>query len=115
MTASTRIDRDALARTLDQQLHVITRKQAAAAGLTKHALQHRLRLEGPWRVLLPGVYLAATGTPTLLQEEMAPLPLWGPGRLNPGVAGGREPHPRGPATQNNGRLIPASRKHRDTA
>jgi len=115
MTASTRIDRDALARTLDQQLHVITRKQAAAAGLTKHALQHRLRLEGPWRVLLPGVYLAATGTPTLLQEEMAAILYAGPGSMITGLAAVRQHHIRGPATDIIDVLIPASRKHRDTA
>jgi hypothetical protein len=114
MTASTRIDQDTLARTLDQQLHVITREQAAAAGLTKHALQHRLRLEGPWRVLLPGVYLAATGSPTFIQQEMAAILYAGPASMITGLAAVRQHHIRGPATEFVDVLIPASRKHRDT-
>jgi hypothetical protein len=115
MTSSTRIDRDALARTLDQQLHVISRKQAESAGLTKHALQHRLRLEGPWRVLLPGVYLAASGSPTFSQQEMAALLYAGPGSMITGLAAVRRHHLRGPATGFVDVLIPAARKHRDIA
>jgi len=115
MAPSTRIDRDALARTLDQQLDVITRRQAAAAGLTKHALQHRLRLEGPWQSLLPGVYLAATGTPTLIQQEMAALLYAGQGSVITGHAAVRQHHIRGPATEFIDVLIPVSRKRRDAA
>jgi very-short-patch-repair endonuclease len=58
---------------LDRQFGVITREQTAAAGLTKHALAHRLRSGGPWRTLLPGVYIAVTGTPSKGQLEMAAL------------------------------------------
>ena len=115
MAPSTRIDRDALARTLDQQLDVITRRQAAAAGLTKHALQHRLRLEGPWQSLLPGVYLAATGTPTLIQQEMAALLYAGQSSVITGNAAVRQHHIRGPATEFIDVLIPVSRKRRDAA
>ena len=115
MAPSTRIDRDALVRTLDRQLHVITREQAAAAGLTKHALQHRLRREGPWQSLLPGVYLAMTGTPTLLQQGMAALLYAGQGSVITGLAAVRQHHIRGPATEFIDVLIPASRKRRDTA
>ena len=115
MAPSTRIDRDALARTLDQQLDVITRRQAATAGLTKHALQHRLRLEGPWQSLLPGVYLAATGTPTLIQQEMAALLYAGQGSVITGHAAVRQHHIRGPATEFIDVLIPVSRKRRDAA
>jgi hypothetical protein len=115
MAPSTRIDRDTLARTLDQQLGVITRGQAAAAGLTKHALRHRLRLEGPWQGLLPSVYLAATGTPTLIQQEMAAQLYAGPGSMITGLAAVRQHHIRGPATEVIDVLIPASRKRHDTA
>src|ERR1700724_1288923 len=99
MASSTRIDRNALARTLDQQLGVMTRKQAVDVGLTRHALQHRLRLEGPWQSLLPGVYLAATGTPTLIQQEMAALLYAGQGSVITGLAAVRQHHIRGPATE----------------
>jgi hypothetical protein len=115
MASSTRIDRNALARTLDQQLGVMTRKQAVDTGLTRHALQHRLRLEGPWQSLLPGVYLAATGTPTLIQQEMAALLYAGPGSMITGLAAVRQHHIRGPATEFIDVLIPASRKRRDAA
>ena len=115
MAPSTQIDRDALARTLDEQLGVITRGQAAAAGLTKHALRHRLRLEGPWQGLLPGVYLAATGTPTLIQQEMAAQLYAGRGSMITGLAAVRLHHIRGPATELIDVLIPVSRKRQDTA
>jgi hypothetical protein len=54
----TRLDHDALDRLLIRQLDVISRRQALAAGVTDNALRHRLRLGGPWRGLLPGVYMA---------------------------------------------------------
>jgi len=115
MAPSTRIDRDALARTLDQQLDVITRSQAVAAGLTRHALQHRLRLGGPWRALMPGVYLAATGTPTVLQQEMAAMLYAGRGSVITGLAAVRQHHIRGPAAEVIDVLVPASRKRQDAA
>ena len=70
---STRTDHDALARILERQLDVITRQQALAGNMTSHALQHRIRPGGPWRTVLPGVYIAATGTPTIAQQEMAAM------------------------------------------
>ena len=94
---------------------MITRGQAAAAGLTKHAVQHRLRLEGPWQSVLPGVYLAATGTPTLLQQEMAATLYAGPASMITGLAAVRQHHIRGPAIQLIDVLIPASRKRQDAA
>jgi hypothetical protein len=113
MAPSTRIDRDALARTLDHQLDVITREQAVAVGLTKHALRHRLRLAGPWQGLLPGVYLAATGSPTRIQQEMAAMLYAGPGSVITGLAAVRQHDIRGPVTEFIDVLIPASRRRRD--
>jgi hypothetical protein len=86
MTPSTRLDRDALSPILEEQLDLITRQQALATGLTKHALAHRLRPGGPWRTLLPGVYLAMTGTPTPLQQEIAALLYAGDGSMITGPA-----------------------------
>ena len=63
---------------LQRQLDVISREQALAVGMTSHALRHRLRPAGPWRTLLPGVYIALTGTPTTLQQEMAAMLYAGP-------------------------------------
>ena len=74
MASSTRLDRDTpIRRTLERQLDVISRQQALTAGLTRHALGYRLRPGGPWRSLLPGVYMASTGTPTTIQQEMAAM------------------------------------------
>jgi hypothetical protein len=115
MAPSTQIDRDALAKTLGQQLSVITREQAVAAGLTRHALRHRLRLEGPWQGLLPGVYLAATGSPSLIQQEMAAMLYAGRGSVITGLAAVRQHHIRGAATELIDVLIPATRRRRDAA
>jgi hypothetical protein len=73
MARTTRLDRDALDQLIFQQLGVIARHQALAAGLSENALRHRLRSGGPWHKVLPGVYVAMTGTPTPLQQEMAAL------------------------------------------
>ena len=86
MPQSTPLDRDALNRILAEQLDLITRQQALTSGLTKHALAHRLRPGGPWRALLPAVYLAVTGTPTPLQQEMAALLYAGKNSLVTGPA-----------------------------
>ena len=54
MARSTRLDRGELAARLLWQHGVVTREQACAAGMSKAALLHRLRPEGPWQVILPG-------------------------------------------------------------
>jgi hypothetical protein len=114
MPPSTRLDRDALFRILEQQLDVISRQQALAAGLTRHALGHRLRPGGPWRGLLPGVYIAATGAPTTLQQEMAALLYAGPGSVITGPAALRCHHIRCELTDIVDVLVPATRQRRDT-
>jgi len=115
MAPSTRIDRDALVRTLDRQLDLITRRQALGVGLTRHALQHRLRVGGPWRSLLPAVYVAASGTPTIIQQEMAALLYAGKTSVITGLASLRQHRIRGPATELVDVLIPASRRRQDAA
>lgn len=57
-------------QTLAAQDMVITRKQALTH-LSESALRHRL--ERSWRILLPGVYLAATGAPSPRQRRIAAL------------------------------------------
>ena len=114
MAPSTRLDQDALFRVLEQQLDVISRQQALAAGLTKHALAHRIRPGGPWRGLLPGVYMAATGAPTTLQQEMAALLYAGPGSVITGPAALRCHHIRTALPEIVDVLVPATRQRRDT-
>ena len=94
---------------------MITRHQALAAGLTRHALGHRLRAGGPWRILLPGIYIAATGTPTTLQQEMAALLYAGSGSVITGPAALRCHHIRGPSADLIDVLVPATRRRRDAA
>src|SRR6516165_336712 len=115
MTRTTRLDHDALDRLLIQQLDVIARSQALAVGVTDNALRHRLRSGGPWRGLLPGVYMAATGTPTTLQQEMAAMLYAGNGSVITGPAALRCHHIRGVSSDLVDVLVPASRKRRDAA
>lgn len=114
MAPSNRLDRDTLSRILIEQLDIITRSQALAAGMTGHALRHRLRPGGPWRGLLPGVYLAATGAPTTLQQEMAALLYAGPGSVITGPAALRSHHIRTELTEIIDVLVPSARQRRDT-
>ena len=109
MTRTAELDEDALTQRLGRQRLVISRDQATACGMTPGALRHRIRAGGPWQRLLPGVYLAATGTPTLIQNEIAALLYAGPGSVITGLAalrrhGLRVPEGSGPAV-----LIPGGR------
>jgi len=72
---------DGLDELLEKQFSVASRKQLLALGMTDRAVQYRVRQRGPWQTLLPGVYLAATGVPSLAQKEMAALLYAGPGSL----------------------------------
>jgi hypothetical protein len=114
MAPSTPLDRDALNRILGEQFDLITRQQALTSGLTRHALAHRLRPGGPWRTLLPGVYLAVTGTPTPLQQEMAALLYAGPGSLVTGPAALRCHHIGTAEPDLVDVLVPATRQRHDT-
>jgi hypothetical protein len=71
-------DRRALGILLREQERVITRAQATDCGLSPAQIQHRIRPGGPWQRLLPGVYLAVTGTPTPRQAEIAAMRRAGP-------------------------------------
>jgi hypothetical protein len=85
----------------------------ASAGVTASALRHRLRPAGPWRSLLPGVYMAATGTPTTLQQEMAALLYAGSGSVITGPAALRCHHIGKAVPDLVDVLVPADRKRRD--
>ena len=77
---------DGLRPLLDRQLAVASRGQLLALGMNDRAMQYRLRPDGPWQALLPGIYLAVTGTPTVEQKEMAALLYAGPESLITGRA-----------------------------
>jgi hypothetical protein len=95
---------------IEKQHHVVTRAQALTGGLTSHALSHRLRRDGPWQTLLPGVYLAVTGTPTLLQKETAAILYGGTYTVISGVAALRHHRMPSPDGDMIDILIPAAAK-----
>jgi very-short-patch-repair endonuclease len=72
---------DGLDELLSLQLSVVSRGQLLGLGMTDNAMQYRVRADGPWQVLLPGVYLGLTGAPSLMQKEMAALLYAGPRSL----------------------------------
>jgi hypothetical protein len=86
MSGDSRFNQAALAATLLRQDHVISRQQALACGMTRAAVAHRARPDGPWQRLIQGVYLARTGIPTTPQKEMAALLHAGDGSVLTGRA-----------------------------
>jgi hypothetical protein len=107
------LDEAALHRLLLEQDHVLSRAEAFDCGLTDRQLRYRIRPGGPWQRLLPGVYLAVTGTPTRQQLELAALRYAGPDSALTGIAalrryGARVPD-RGIVTV----LIPRGRTRED--
>jgi len=113
MVATTRIDAAALAGVLGHQIDVITRSQARAVGLTDSALRHRLRPEGPWRVLLPTVYIAGTGLPSGAQRQLAAQLYGGPGSLITGSVAASCHRIRAPESEFVDVLVPLARQNRD--
>jgi hypothetical protein len=63
---------------LEQQSSVVSRGQLLALGMSDRAMQYRVRRGGPWQTLLPGVYLAANGIPSVPQKELAAMLYAGP-------------------------------------
>ncbi len=72
---------DGLDELLEKQLAVVSRGQLLALGVTDNVMQYRIRQGGPWQVLLPGIYLGVSGTPSAGQKEMAAVLYAGPGSL----------------------------------
>jgi hypothetical protein len=64
---------------------------------------------------MPGVYLAATGTPTIIQQQMAAMLHAGRGSVITGPAALQQHRIRGPAADLIDVLIPASRLRQDAA
>ena len=84
MPRTTRLD--GLAELLAEQLCVVSRGQLLALGMTDNAMQYRVRSDGPWQTLLPGVYLSVSGAPSPLQKQMGALLYAGPDSLITGPA-----------------------------
>jgi hypothetical protein len=109
------LNRTALTARLRAQDNVISRQQAFACGLSRPALAHRIRPDGPWRRLLCGIYLAQTGAPSVPQQEMAALLHAGPGSLLTGPAALRGLGLSAAAPGRFDVLVPAARRPRSTA
>ena len=63
-------DRERLRQVLQAQHQVITRRQALLCGMPHSTVDRYIAPGGPWQRLLPGVYLAVTGTVTQDQRDM---------------------------------------------
>ncbi len=102
-------------RILMEQHLVISRAQALACGMSPRALDIRVAPSGPWQRLLPGVYLAVTGTVTQEQREMAALLYAGSESLITGVAAARRHRLRAPGPDAVDLLIPWTQRRQSMA
>jgi len=114
MTKTTKLDETALRAVLRKQQQVIGRGQALACGMTPGTLRCRTMGGGPWQRLLPGAYMAATGTPTTAQREIAALAYAGQGSVITGSAALRHHRIRAPESPLVTVLIPARRAVQST-
>jgi hypothetical protein len=64
-------DAQALTALLHRQDGLLGRAQAAECSMSDAALRHRIRPGGPWRAVLPGIYLASNGLMSGRQRNMA--------------------------------------------
>jgi hypothetical protein len=110
MAKSVKTDENALKVVLRRQQRVIARGQALACGMTPGAVRHQTRAGGPWQRLMPGTYLAATGTPTTEQREIAALVHGGEGSVITGSAALRRHRIPAPDSPFITILIPARRR-----
>jgi hypothetical protein len=113
VASTIRLDRTALTAILDRQTGVITRAQAHASGVTDGALRHRLRPGGPWQVVLPTVYIAVTGMPSIAQHQMAAQLYGGPGSVITGPAAALSHRIRVPDSDFVDVLVPVTCQRRD--
>lgn len=115
MTVNAKPDAKRLTRILSLQYNVITRRQALACGITTSALRHKLRAHGPWRKILPGVYVTVTGTVTPEQREMAALLYAGPRSMITGAAAVRRHRRDCPGLNEVGILVPVGVRRQSAA
>ena len=106
-------DRRALADLLRKQNCLVARGQAIGCAMSEGALRHRIRIDGPWQVVLPGVYLGSTGNLTWSQREMAALLYAGPEAAISGPAALAWHGIRVQRTDVVDVLVPARRKRQD--
>lgn len=108
-------DYEALADLVARQSGVITRGQATNCAMSNDALQHRIRVGGPWQILLPGIYLTNTGAPAVPHRLMAALLYAGPGSAITGSAALTLHRIRAPRARTVDVLIPHERRRRSVS
>jgi hypothetical protein len=113
MGTTTRSGSRELEKLLWAQKDLLSRAQALNE-MTTAALRHRLRPAGPWRIVLPGIYLATSGLPTIGQREMAALLYCGSESVITGTAALERRGIRVPSSEMIDVLVPASMR-RQTA
>jgi very-short-patch-repair endonuclease len=64
-------DQAAITETLRRQQGIVTRGQAHAHNMTEKSIRYRTRPDGPWQVVLPGIYLDRRGPLTGTQRAIA--------------------------------------------
>ncbi|HEY2521252.1 MAG TPA: hypothetical protein VGJ19_14160 [Streptosporangiaceae bacterium] len=99
---------------LRRQHCVIGRDQVLACGLPEKVLDYRIRPGGPWRRLLPGVYITVTGAVSREQREMAALLHAGPRSGLTGLAAARRHGLSVPDTGLVDVVVPASVRRQST-
>lgn len=92
------------------QRGVVSRTQALSMGITPAGLRYRYRPGGPWRRLLPGIYLTSTGEPTSKQLQTAALLYAGRSSVITGPAALHQYRLRAPETRRIDVLVPANRQ-----
>src|SRR6185437_13681614 len=97
MTTNEQADRTIRA-VLRNQGGLITRPQAIAAGWTEGTLRYRTRTGGPWRLVLPGIYLSTNGPLAGGQREIAAALYAGPDCVLTGLAALQHQGVRVPST-----------------
>lgn len=108
------IDHEKLGRILAAQQHVITRSQALGCGIPESTVNVWVRPGGKWQKMLPAVYLALTGTPTIQQRHLAAQLYGGPKGVITGTAAIRTRRLRVPSSDTVDVLIPWSAKRQST-
>jgi hypothetical protein len=99
---------------LQAQHQVITRRQALLCGMPHSTVDRYIVPGGPWQRLLPGVYLAVTGTVMQDQREMAALLYAGRPSLITGSAAVRRHRLSSPGPDVVDVLIPWDRQRQST-
>jgi len=103
-----------VAAVLRKQGGLITRAQVLAAGWSEGTLRHRIRPDGPWLAVLPGIYLGCNGQLAGGQREIAAVLYAGPGCVLTGPASLQHQGVRVPATEMIDVLIAAPAKRQST-